>query len=1030
VLERALAERPLTRVQSPFSPGAGAAARILRPSPNEAVYALDVRLAPGQNASTVVPPLQNFINAHLRAPVKSYLSGDAPLGKELNDAGFEALHRGEIIAAPLLVLILLLVFRSPIAAAIPLIIAGGTVGAGFGILDLLTNVTDLDIMALSLASMMGLALGVDYALLLVSRFREALDTGQSSRQAATLAANTAGRTAIFAACVLSGLMLTVIILSPGSLLRSASIGAIIVTILAMVSAVLVCPAMLTLLGPRVNKWQIGGRRRRAGGGAIIPRIVGIVGSRPALAAMVVGGLLLLFASPVLALKTTPPDPNQLPMGNPALVAYDQIRKAGLGPNINIVLRKPGNQSITSIQDLNEIQAFESELQQVPYISFVAGPGVIAPKSRLLASAPAQIREAKRQLTNAHKTLNSKINQVKAAEGLLAADKGKLSAGLGNAQALLNQGRAMLASVGGQFSGQFGQLITGLGAASAGALQLSSGTSSLQGNAATLATALATMRDRVIALTPEVQAADKQIRTAQAELDLLRVPAQVTQRELESAQTALSQVTIGNADPAVQRAKIDVAAALAADTGSGGGASIPGYSGLANALAQAAAMASAAGDQADGAVRQIGYAADALTQMADGAQRLASPGLATIVAGLRQLASGLALARSRVAAAAPQIQALTANANALLASGQAQLSAAAAQAFPQLQSAQDQLLQAGSQLTRVRNQLVSRTGPFKPLREVDAIERQSPFIWTSPYMVVAALQGTRPVQRNTIDTVVDSSTGGNVGQIVMLPNVPTNSPKQNQVVADVRTLTHHFASQNHFEAAVGGSAAELVDYANVMASRVPEIIIALCVITYLMLVPILRSIVLPAIAVALNVLTVSVAMGVVTLLSVNGVLASKAPIGGAGRPDIVAITAVFCVIFALSIDYYVFLLTRMREEYVRTQSNAQAVMFGIEKTGRIVTGAALIMMGTFFAFALSNFTIVRELGIGLTSAILVDATLVRLGLLPAVMRMFGDWTWYIPEWLDERLPVFDLEGAAFEHEAAQMPGGPPLTPSAA
>jgi uncharacterized membrane protein YdfJ with MMPL/SSD domain len=84
-----------------------------------------------------------------------------------------------------------------------------------------------------------------------------------------------------------------------------------------------------------------------------------------------------------------------------------------------------------------------------------------------------------------------------------------------------------------------------------------------------------------------------------------------------------------------------------------------------------------------------------------------------------------------------------------------------------------------------------------------------------------------------------------------------------------------------------------------------------------------------------------------------------------------------------------------------------------------------MMGTFFAFALSNFTIVRELGIGLTSAIAVDATLVRLGLLPAVMRLFGDWTWWMPAWLDEKLPTFDLEGAAFEHDAAQMPGARPL-----
>jgi RND superfamily putative drug exporter len=113
---------------------------------------------------------------------------------------------------------------------------------------------------------------------------------------------------------------------------------------------------------------------------------------------------------------------------------------------------------------------------------------------------------------------------------------------------------------------------------------------------------------------------------------------------------------------------------------------------------------------------------------------------------------------------------------------------------------------------------------------------------------------------------------------------------------------------------------------------------------------------------------------------------------------------------------------MREEYVRTQSNTEAVRFGIERTGRIVTGAAAIMVGTFFAFALTNFTIVKELGIGLTSAILVDATLVRLGLLPATMRLFGDYTWWMPRWLDERLPEIDIEGAAFEHESETLGGG--------
>ena len=584
---------------------------------------------------------------------------------------------------------------------------------------------------------------------------------------------------------------------------------------------------------------------------------------------------------------------------------------------------------------------------------------------------------------------------------------------------MNQGRSLLSGVGGQFTGQLAQLVNGLGVAAAGASQLTSGTQALQSNAATLAGVLRQIRDQVVALQPRLQSVDQQVRQAQASLDLLRVPAQVVQRELQSANADLAAVTVGNTDPAVQRARADVAAALAADQGGGP------YGGIEGSLAQGASQAAAGANRADSAVREAQIAADVVTRVADGAGRLASPGLSTIVAGLQQLTQGLQLARNKVAAAAPQIageiNSLQARASALIASGQAQLNNAAAIAFPQLASAQARLLDAGRQLTTVRNQLVSKSGPFKPLREIDQIQHQSPFLFTSPYLVVAALQGTRPETRATINTIVDSSTGGNVGQIVMLPNVGTNSPQQDQVVANVRALTSQFARQNNFQAAAGGAAAELVDYKNAMADRVPIIILALCLITYVLLVPILRSVILPAIAVILNVLTVTVAMGIVTLFSVDGVIAKHAPIGGAGKPDIVAVTAVFCVIFALSIDYYVFLLTRMREEYVRTQSNSKAVTFGIEKTGRIVTGAAAIMVGTFFAFALANFTIVRELGIGLCSAILVDATLVRLGLLPAVMRLFGDWTWYIPEWLDQRLPTFDIEGAAFEHEAEQLTG---------
>ena len=158
------------------------------------------------------------------------------------------------------------------------------------------------------------------------------------------------------------------------------------------------------------------------------------------------------------------------------------------------------------------------------------------------------------------------------------------------------------------------------------------------------------------------------------------------------------------------------------------------------------------------------------------------------------------------------------------------------------------------------------------------------------------------------------------------------------------------------------------------TRVPLLILAICLVTYLALIPILRSVVLPAIAVALNMLTVAAAFGLLTLLFVG----DNPPMGGAGKLDVVTVTGIFVVTFALSIDYQVFLLTRMREEYVRTQSHSAAVEFGISKTATVVTGAAAIMVAVFIAFALSSFSLIQQLGIGLATAVLLDATIVRLG----------------------------------------------------
>jgi RND superfamily putative drug exporter len=163
------------------------------------------------------------------------------------------------------------------------------------------------------------------------------------------------------------------------------------------------------------------------------------------------------------------------------------------------------------------------------------------------------------------------------------------------------------------------------------------------------------------------------------------------------------------------------------------------------------------------------------------------------------------------------------------------------------------------------------------------------------------------------------------------------------------------------------------------------------------VPVLRSVLLPLLAVLLNLFTVAAAFGVLVLLFQGG-----APLGGPGYIDAIMVSGVFSVVFGLSIDYEVFLLARMREGYALTGTTQGAIEYGLRRTAGVVTGAALIMTGVFVAFAMSNIASMRQLGVGLTVAVLLDATLVRLVLLPAAIRLTGDRAWWLPRPLERVL----------------------------
>jgi uncharacterized membrane protein YdfJ with MMPL/SSD domain len=198
-----------------------------------------------------------------------------------------------------------------------------------------------------------------------------------------------------------------------------------------------------------------------------------------------------------------------------------------------------------------------------------------------------------------------------------------------------------------------------------------------------------------------------------------------------------------------------------------------------------------------------------------------------------------------------------------------------------------------------------------------------------------------------------------------------------------------------EVLVSGAPAFGVDFLDRAYGAFPWLVLAVLVVSYLVLLRAFRSVVLPAKAVLMNLLSVSAAYGVLVLAFQHG---WGEPLGLQQSPQIDGWIPIFlfAVLFGLSMDYEVFLLSRIREEWLERRDNEHAIAYGLEHTGRIITAAAIIMIAAFSGFVAGSFVGLQEFGLGLSAAILLDATIVRAILVPATMKLLGDWNWYLPE----------------------------------
>jgi RND superfamily putative drug exporter len=214
--------------------------------------------------------------------------------------------------------------------------------------------------------------------------------------------------------------------------------------------------------------------------------------------------------------------------------------------------------------------------------------------------------------------------------------------------------------------------------------------------------------------------------------------------------------------------------------------------------------------------------------------------------------------------------------------------------------------------------------------------------------------------------------------------------------------------------VGGFTAGSIDFSRVLSSKLPLFIGIVVVLSALLLFVIFRSLVIPIQAALMNLLSIGGALGVIVLVFQEGFLAG--PLGitkGPVEPWVPVL--MFAVVFGLSMDYEVFLISRVREEWIRQRNATTAVADGIAHTGRVISAAAAIMICVFLSFMLGDERSVKEFGFGLAVAVFLDALVIRCVMLPAVLELLGERTWWLPAWLDSRLPRIRIEGHAAETE---------------
>ena len=307
----------------------------------------------------------------------------------------------------------------------------------------------------------------------------------------------------------------------------------------------------------------------------------------------------------------------------------------------------------------------------------------------------------------------------------------------------------------------------------------------------------------------------------------------------------------------------------------------------------------------------------------------------------------------------------------------------------------------------------RLGADPRIVRVDGYVDVDPRLTRDQYLLLYGAPGGPPDR--FVATVLAATTKDDLTTFTLTTPYGPNADEARRLVADLRAPDGPLAAPPGMTLLVGGGAADVVDVVDGIGAGFARTALFIFVSTYLVLFVLLRSVVLPAKALVMNTLSIVAAFGALVWIFQDGNLSALLGFQPLGYVETTQPVILFCVLFGLSMDYEVFLLSRMKEVWDRTGDNTEAVARGLERSGRIVTSAALIVVVVAGSFAFADIVLIKAIGLGVAISVALDATVVRALLVPATMRLLGDRNWWMParleRWFAGRLPVGESETEA-------------------